>query len=124
MTHLFDGAKDLLEDFKQFLPESAAHAKAAAAKQAAEDATMLSNMRGDNGGYQTMQTHQTPRAEAHRLPPVGNFAPTPSAARDAKRKRGERQGNAQTALPSASSMAAEYANHSGSKNGFVSNKVS
>lgn len=124
VTHLFNGAPDLLEDFKQFLPESAAHAKAAAARQAAEDATMLSNMRGDAGTYQTMQSQQTPRAEPHRLPPVGNFAPTPSAGRDAKRKRGDRQGNAQAALPNSSSAAADYGNSSTSKNGFVSNKVS
>lgn len=88
VTKLFHTAPDLLVDFKQFLPESAAQAKAvAAARQHAEDAAMLSNVRGDPN----MSSQQTPRAE-HRLPPVGNFAPTPSTNKDAKRKRADRQG--------------------------------
>jgi paired amphipathic helix protein Sin3a len=40
VTTLFDSAPDLLEDFNQFLPESAAQAKAAAAAKAAEDAQL------------------------------------------------------------------------------------
>ena len=93
MTRLFHQAPDLLEDFKQFLPESAAHAKAAAqARQQAEEAAMLSNVRGESF-YAQPQPHQTPRAE-HRLPPVGNFAPTPTVNKDNKRKRGDRQGTA------------------------------
>ena len=92
MTRLFHQAPDLLEDFKQFLPESAAHAKAAAqARQQAEEAAILSNVRGDPYYPQGPQPHQTPRAE-HRLPPVGNFAPTPTVNKDNKRKRGDRQG--------------------------------
>lgn len=66
VTQLFSSAPDLLEDFKQFLPESAAQAKAqAAAKQASEDAAMLSNVRGDSGygtGLQQAQV-QTPRPD-------------------------------------------------------------
>lgn len=54
---------------------------------------MLSNVRGE-GAYASpmMQRdpHGTPSRE-HRLPPVGNFAPTP-VAKDNKRKRGDRQG--------------------------------
>ena len=93
VTRLFHQAPDLLEDFKQFLPESAAHAKAAAqARQQAEEAAMLSNVRGE-AFYAQPQPHQTPRAE-HRLPPVGNFAPTPTVNKDNKRKRGDRQGTA------------------------------
>ncbi|KAG9620218.1 hypothetical protein KCU64_g21866, partial [Aureobasidium melanogenum] len=44
VTRLFNSAPDLLEDFKQFLPESAAHAKAAAAARAQqqEESVMLS----------------------------------------------------------------------------------
>jgi paired amphipathic helix protein Sin3a len=38
------------------------------------------------------QIQHTPRSEQPRLPPMGNFAPTPSANRDNKRKRGERPG--------------------------------
>lgn len=87
MTQLFSSAPDLLEDFKQFLPESAAQAKAqAAAKQATEDAAMLSNVRGDFApGAQHAQAH-TPRPEM-KMPPVGNFAP-PSATKENKKRRG------------------------------------
>ena len=89
VTQLFSSAPDLLEDFKQFLPESAAQAKAqAAAKQASEDAAMLSNVRGDSGfgtGLQQAQV-QTPRPDI-KMPPVGNFAP-PSATKENKTRRG------------------------------------
>ncbi|KAL6715952.1 Transcriptional regulatory protein sin3 [Lecanora helva] len=88
VTQLFHSAQDLLEDFKQFLPESAAQAKAqaAAAKQATEDAAMLSNVRGDFAtSIQPVQTH-TPRPEM-KMPPVGNFAP-PSATKENKKRRG------------------------------------
>lgn len=88
VTQLFSSAPDLLEDFKQFLPESAAQAKAqaqAAAKQQMEDATVLSNVRGEAGYVQHPQA-QTPRAEM-KMPPVGNFAP-PSVGKDSKKRRG------------------------------------
>ena len=89
VTQLFSSAPDLLEDFKQFLPESAAQAKAqAAAKQATEDAAMLSNVRGEPGvgaGMLHAQA-QTPRPEM-KMPPVGNFAP-PSATKENKKRRG------------------------------------
>ncbi|KAF2736640.1 hypothetical protein EJ04DRAFT_462701 [Polyplosphaeria fusca] len=94
VTTLFSSAPDLLEDFKQFLPESAAQHRAQqqAARQHAEDAVMLSNVRGDAQFSQPASHQQTPgRADASRLPPMGNFAPTPTANRDNKRKR-ERQG--------------------------------
>lgn len=90
MTQLFNAAPDLLEDFKQFLPESAAQAKAqAAARQATEDATMLSNVRGEPGYSSGMQHNQlqTPKGEM-KMPPVGNFAPPLSAAKDNKKRRG------------------------------------
>ena len=78
MTELFKSAPDLLEDFKQFLPESAAHAKAAA--KAAED------------NLAAMASSQPPVSNARgaepKLPQMGNF-PTPSAAKENKRgKRG------------------------------------
>jgi len=75
-----------LEDFKQFLPESAAQAKAQAAakQQATEDAAMLSNVRGEFATGQ-QQVH-TPRPEI-KMPPVGNFAP-PSATKENKKRRG------------------------------------
>ncbi|KAH9879317.1 hypothetical protein J1614_002756 [Plenodomus biglobosus] len=99
VTTLFGGAPDLLEDFKQFLPESAAQHRAQqqAARSAAEDAVMLSNVRGESG-YGATPAQQTPRADTSRLPPMGNFAPTPTANRDNKRKR-ERQGPIAAPMP-------------------------
>ncbi|XPS70628.1 Transcriptional regulatory protein sin3 [Ascochyta lentis] len=100
VTGLFNGAPDLLEDFKQFLPESAAqHRAQQAAARHAEDAVMLSNVRGDATGYgHTPNLQQTPRADQSRLPPMGNFAPTPTANRDNKRKR-DRQGPVAAPMP-------------------------
>ncbi|KAL8909391.1 MAG: hypothetical protein Q9207_000226 [Kuettlingeria erythrocarpa] len=90
VTQLFSAAPDLLEDFKQFLPESAAQAKAqAAARQAAEDPQNISNVRGEPSyiaGMQTAQS-QTPKPEI-RFPPVGNFAPPPSVGKENKKRRG------------------------------------
>ncbi|MCJ1477564.1 Transcriptional regulatory protein sin3 [Lambiella insularis] len=92
VTQLFSAAADLLEDFKQFLPESAAQAKAqaqAAARQATEDATMLSNVRGESSyiaGVPNPQAH-TPRPDA-KMPPIGNFAPPPSVGKENKKRRG------------------------------------
>ncbi len=92
VTQLFSSAPDLLEDFKQFLPESAAQAKAQAAaarqQQATEEATMLSNVRNDPyvAAAQLNQS-QTPRSEL-KMPPVGNFAPPPSAKQENKKRRG------------------------------------
>jgi paired amphipathic helix protein Sin3a len=79
VTHLFNTAPDLLEDFKQFLPESAAHAKAAAAKIAAEQeaAAVLS-------ANQTPQTSYS-RGEA-KMPPVGNFAVPASTSKENKKR--------------------------------------
>ena len=100
VTGLFNAAPDLLEDFKQFLPESAAqHRAQQQAARHAEDAVMLSNVRGDTAGYgQTPNLQQTPRADQSRLPPMGNFAPTPTANRDNKRKR-DRQGPVPAPIP-------------------------
>lgn len=90
VTELFSTAPDLLEDFKQFLPESAAQAKAAAAaRQAAEDPQVISNVRGEPSyiaGMQTTQS-QTPKSEM-RMPPVGNFAPPTSVGKENKKRRG------------------------------------
>ena len=118
VTGLFSSAPDLLEDFKQFLPESAAQHRQQqqqqqqqqqaqqqqqqqqqAARQA-EETAQFSNVRGGEASYgQVPNPHQTPRADTSRLPPMGNFAPTPTANRDNKRKRGERQAPAPAAAP-------------------------
>ncbi|KAJ4296291.1 Transcriptional regulatory protein sin3 [Kalmusia sp. IMI 367209] len=97
VTSLFGAAPDLLEDFKQFLPESAAQHRAQQAARHTEETAIL-NARGDATYGQAPNHQQTPRADTSRLPPMGNFAPTPTANRDNKRKRGERQGAA-PALP-------------------------
>jgi paired amphipathic helix protein Sin3a len=98
VTSLFRSAPDLLEDFKQFLPDTAANNNAAAAARAAqeEDAFPLSSIRGETGyaaaGSQAM-LQQTPRGNDQvRLPPVGHFGPTPSSAAGKKRGRNDRQG--------------------------------
>ncbi|EPQ61647.1 Component of the Sin3p-Rpd3p histone deacetylase complex [Blumeria graminis f. sp. tritici 96224] len=73
VTHLFNTAPDLLEDFKQFLPESAAHAKAAAAAKAMEEA----------------RQNQTPQPHTNRdtkMPLVGNFAVPASISKDNKKR--------------------------------------
>lgn len=100
VTHLFKTAPDLLGDFKQFLPESAAAAKAQAqARQQAEEAAMISNARGEPMYASPVMSKEvgmgTP-SHSRGLPPVGNFAPTP-VVKDNKRKRGERQGTAGSA---------------------------
>lgn len=79
VTTLFSEATDLLEDFKQFLPESAAHAKAAA--KAAEDSEAL-NMAGLS---QTPQALHNARVE--KLPVVGNFPPPSTGKENKKRQR-------------------------------------
>jgi paired amphipathic helix protein Sin3a len=114
VTTLFGGAPDLLEDFKQFLPESAAqHRAQQQAARHAEDAVMLTNVRGDAGYGQTPSNQQTPRADTSRLPPMGNFAPTPTANRDNKRKR-ERQGPVAAPMPAPMTQEAPTSNMRGS----------
>lgn len=97
VTHLFKTAPDLLEDFKQFLPESAAHAKQQAerARQEAEGNVMTSNVRSEGIYNSPVMSREmgTPGHGRGQLPPVGNFAPTP-ASKDNKRKRDQRQGTA------------------------------
>lgn len=124
VTTLFGGAPDLLEDFKQFLPESAAQHRAQqqAARHAAEDAVMLSNVRGESGYGQTPSQQQTPRADTSRLPPMGNFAPTPTANRDNKRKR-ERQGPAAAPMPTPMTQEAPTSNVRGGFGQGNANKV-
>jgi paired amphipathic helix protein Sin3a len=85
VTQLFLTAPDLLEDFKQFLPESAAQAKAQAAARAAADEAMISNVRGDYVSGQIAQA-QTPRPTT-KMPPMGQFDP-PSTSKENKKRRG------------------------------------
>jgi paired amphipathic helix protein Sin3a len=87
VTQLFRDAPDLLEDFKQFLPESAAHAKQLAAQaRASDEAIMNSNVRGEPGyGTGQMAQAQTPRPAA-KMPPMGQFDP-PSTSKENKKRR-------------------------------------
>ncbi|KAK4550250.1 hypothetical protein LTR36_003217 [Oleoguttula mirabilis] len=107
VTRLFGGAPDLLLDFKQFLPESAAQAKAAEmARQQAEESAMLSNVRGEMYGSPVMsrETHMGTPNHGRGLPPVGNFAPTPIS-KDNKKRKNERQDTADSmAGPSGSKV--------------------
>lgn len=81
---MFHSAPDLLEDFKQFLPESAAQARAAAAaKAAADEAAGHTGHIGPNG-----PPGSGGAPSASRLPPVGNFPPPPSVGKENKKKRG------------------------------------
>ena len=50
---------------------------------------MLSNVRGESSYISGIQHNpsQTPRSEM-KMPPVGNFAPPPSAVKDNKKRRG------------------------------------
>jgi len=96
----------LLEDFKQFLPESAAHAKAAA--KAAEDLAMSS---------QTPQTSQA-RGES-KLPPVGNFSVQTTTKDSKKRPRN----NAGVPAGSPMNAMAESSARGGLGQGNANNKV-
>ena len=81
VTQLFNTAPDLLEDFKQFLPESAAHAKQVAAQRQAEEQAPLSNLRGEPSGFAS----QTPNRDV-KMPPLGQF--NVKDPKESKKRRG------------------------------------
>ncbi|KAM3069342.1 Transcriptional regulatory protein sin3 [Clarireedia jacksonii] len=85
VTTLFGTAPDLLEDFKQFLPESAAHAKAAA--KAAEEATSM-----PEANQNPQLVNRGPGGET-KMPLMGNFPipPASTSKQDKKRKGGPPQ---------------------------------
>ncbi|GLA54452.1 transcriptional regulatory protein sin3 [Aspergillus niger] len=88
VTQLFNTAPDLLEDFKQFLPESAAHAKQQAAARQAEEAAPMSNVRGEPS-YPNANAlpSQTPSRDV-KMPPLGQFNVKDSAKDGKKRRNG------------------------------------
>ncbi|KAK5937991.1 Transcriptional regulatory protein sin3 [Knufia obscura] len=92
VTQLFISAPDLLEDFKQFLPESAAHAKAQAAARAQQEIE-LSSIRNDAGYAAPLPQTQTPRPAA-KLPPMGQFEP-PSTSKENKKRKAPGTGTTQ-----------------------------
>ncbi|KAI0410070.1 hypothetical protein F4802DRAFT_543240 [Xylaria palmicola] len=82
VTSLFSTAPDLLEDFKQFLPESAASSKNGARP---DDVLAMTGL------TQTTPQPGHPVKDNQKMPPVGNFAPPPSATKDnKKRARGDK----------------------------------
>ncbi|OIW24080.1 hypothetical protein CONLIGDRAFT_637317 [Coniochaeta ligniaria NRRL 30616] len=77
VTTLFHAAPDLLEDFKQFLPESAAQTRSA-------NAARMEEM-GLTAATPTPQPGQ-PARDGPKMPPVGNFAPPASATKESKKR--------------------------------------
>ncbi|EJT80972.1 hypothetical protein GGTG_00962 [Gaeumannomyces tritici R3-111a-1] len=85
VTTLFHTAPDLLEDFKQFLPESAAQARTVAGQRHADDGTLLNHL------TQIPPPSHSAR-DGPKMPPVGNFAVPVSASKEnKKRPRPEKQ---------------------------------
>ena len=119
VTKLFESAPDLLEDFKQFLPESAAHAKAQQQRLMGQEYVM-SDMRHDASYAAAAQVSMTTiqqQATPARLPPLGTFSSTPTASRDNKRKR-PREGPGPVREPVPAPV--EVSNVRGQTNGKVS----
>jgi paired amphipathic helix protein Sin3a len=81
VTSLFHTAPDLLEDFKQFLPESAAQTRSAG--QHPEEGIRMAVT------TPTPQPGQ-PARDGPKMPPVGNFAPPASASKESKKRRAEK----------------------------------
>jgi len=77
VTTLFHTAPDLLEDFKQFLPESAAQTRSGGPRP--EDSIAMAV---------TTPTPQPAHAarDGPKMPPVGNFAPPTSASKETKKR--------------------------------------
>jgi paired amphipathic helix protein Sin3a len=96
VTSLFHTAPDLLEDFKQFLPESAAQTRAAG--QRPEDSMPAAV---------TTPTPQPGHAarDGPKMPPVGNFAPPASASKEGKKRRPEKAVAATTPTTASEQMA-------------------
>ena len=96
VTSLFHTAPDLLEDFKQFLPESAAQARSAIGQRAEESMAMAVTTPTPQPGHAAR--------DGPKMPPVGNFAPPASASKESKKRRPEKAAAA-AAGPSASEQA-------------------
>lgn len=96
VTTLFHTAPDLLEDFKQFLPESAAQ-------------TRPGGQRPDEGAPMSVTTPTPqpghPVRDGPKMPPVGNFAPPSSATKESKKRPRPDKVSAAVAPPSANEQA-------------------
>ncbi|CAH0048285.1 unnamed protein product [Clonostachys solani] len=74
VTNLFHEAPDLLESFKQFLPESAGQANKATPGRAEDPA------------LGQVHTPQAAARDGQKMPPLGSFAPPPSTSKDNKKR--------------------------------------
>lgn len=74
VTTLFNSAPDLLEDFKQFLPESAGQARAPPGRPE------------DGAAAGSAHTPQPGMRDGQKMPPLGSFAPPVSAGKDTKKR--------------------------------------
>ncbi|KAK6070384.1 histone deacetylase interacting [Seiridium cupressi] len=95
VTSLFNTAPDLLEDFKQFLPESAASTNKSGLTRS-EEPLGLSAL-----AQSTPQPSHTIR-DGQKMPPVGNFAPPSATKENKKRPRNDKAPPAAAAAPSIS----------------------
>ncbi|WEW59315.1 Transcriptional regulatory protein sin3 [Emydomyces testavorans] len=86
VTVLFNSAPDLLEDFKQFLPESAAQAKVQGPVRPDEVPVAMSNIRGEPGYGAAGLQGQASRDNV-KMPPLGQFNVKDSA-KESKKRRG------------------------------------
>ncbi|KAF7534849.1 hypothetical protein G7054_g5859 [Neopestalotiopsis clavispora] len=82
VTSLFNTAPDLLEDFKQFLPETAASTNKGGLPRAEESLGLASLAHA--------QSTPQPSQSSHKMPPVGNFAPPSATKENKKRPRNEK----------------------------------
>lgn len=123
VTHLFNSAPDLLEDFKQFLPESAAHARQQAARQA-EEAIPLSNLRGDPN-YPNAHVLQGSNRDV-KMPPMGQFNVKDSGKEGKKRRGGPGAGGLGGSMsgPGADARVADSQGRVGAAQAGNANKVS
>ena len=86
VTQLFNAAPDLLEDFKQFLPDPAAQGRSQTSIARLSDDAPISNMRGDENYIRNIpNTAATPKPD--KMPPIGHFGPS-SVTKDSKKRRG------------------------------------
>jgi paired amphipathic helix protein Sin3a len=116
---LFNTAPDLLEDFKQFLPESAAQAKsqAVSARQTTEDASIVSNVRGEPNysSSSALAQAQSSRSDV-KMPPLGQFNVKDSTKESKKRRGGPgAQGSLGSATAGPSPSTVDSANIGGSQ---------
>ncbi|EER28429.1 Paired amphipathic helix repeat family protein [Coccidioides posadasii C735 delta SOWgp] len=86
VTVLFNSAPDLLEDFKQFLPESAAQAKVQGQGRQDEVPISVSNVRGEPG-YSSAALQSQSSRDTVKMPPLGQFSVKDSA-KESKKRRG------------------------------------